>query len=64
VLIIADLSKCIGAGQCVTFAPRCFTQDENTGLVVVGNDVRDEDSRSSVEAAVLACPSGALRIEG
>ena len=33
--IIADLNRCIGAGQCVVNAPRFFTQDEDTGLVAV-----------------------------
>lgn len=60
--IVADLDKCIGAGQCVHNAPRFFTQDEDTGLVVAPDGSIPEAARDEVEIALYSCPTRALSL--
>jgi ferredoxin len=60
--IIGDLARCVGAGNCVLAAPRIFTQDAKTGLVLVLNEHPDESQRAAAEAAEAACPSRAVII--
>jgi ferredoxin len=61
--IVADLSKCIGAGQCVMLAENLFAQDEENGLVVVTKPQPNEAEKEDAERAVFACPTRALRLE-
>lgn len=60
--VIADLKVCIGAGQCVVNAPDFFTQDDDTGLVVVSIDDIPEDRQEEIEMAIYACPTRALSL--
>lgn len=62
--IVADLEKCIGAGQCVHNSPRFFTQDEDTGLVVVPGGEIPADALEEVETALYSCPTRALSLKG
>ncbi|MBT0774021.1 ferredoxin [Kineosporia sp. J2-2] len=65
--IRVDAERCIGAGQCVRWAPRYFDQDEETGIVKpVGRDREFEVDASDADpaGAVRACPSGAVRLIG
>ena len=59
----ADIDKCIGAGTCVRVAGTVFSQDEDSGLVVVLDDAPDDSQRKAVENAVRLCPTHALHIE-
>ena len=61
--IVADLEKCIGAGQCVLNSPRFFAQDDETGLVVVQPGDIPPEAREEVETALYACPTRALSLE-
>lgn len=58
--VIADLNKCIGAGQCVANAPDFFGQNDDTGLVIVLSDDIPEARREEIEMAIYACPTRAL----
>jgi ferredoxin len=70
--IAADREVCIGAGMCVLHAPGVFTQDDERGLVVVGDVDGGADAVSgaggvdgsdpAVRRAVEACPSGAITL--
>ena len=60
--ILVDEDRCIGAGQCVRWAPGQFDQDEETGLVRPVSSVID-GSLKGVDGAVKACPSGAIHFE-
>ena len=60
--IVADLNRCIGAGQCVLNAPRFFTQDEDTGLVIAAVDDIPPEAKDEVEMALYACPTRALSL--
>ncbi len=57
--ILVNEDRCIGAGQCVRWAPAQFDQDEQTGIVRL---LAQPDGRAApgVEGAVRACPSGAI----
>ncbi|GAA5187213.1 ferredoxin [Rugosimonospora acidiphila] len=61
--VVADTSRCVGAGQCVLTDPTTFDQDEQDGTVVL---LRDEPLDSEVSArvreAVDICPSQALSL--
>ena len=61
--IVADVSKCVGAGQCVMYAPDLFTQSEDTGLVAVLLPTPGPEQRELAERAVMACPSLAIWLE-
>jgi ferredoxin len=61
--VIADKSRCIGAGQCVMAAPEIFAQDEDDGLVVIKFDAIPEQQAADVELAVLSCPTRALSLD-
>jgi ferredoxin len=60
--IEADLTRCIGAGQCVLNASPVFSQDEDTGLVVVHPEMISNAEREAIENAVYACPTRALTL--
>ncbi|GLY32373.1 ferredoxin [Kineosporia sp. NBRC 101731] len=60
--VVVDENRCIGAGQCVRWAPGHFEQDEETGLVRPVTEVVDAGG-GGVDGAVKACPSGAIRFQ-
>lgn len=63
VRVVFDEERCIGAGQCVRWAPAYFDQDEETGLVQPRGQVIDAEF-AGVQGAVKACPSGAIQLSG
>lgn len=62
--ISVDNHVCVGSGQCVNAAPGLFTQDEDTGLVVVLQPDAPEAEREKAELAELSCPVRAVHISG
>jgi ferredoxin len=60
--IVADTSRCVGAGQCVLTEPSVFDQDEEDGTVVVLTEEPDSDQLDRARDAVRICPSGALSL--
>jgi ferredoxin len=65
VRVDAEESLCIGAGQCVRWAPEVFDQDPGRGVVVVLTALVPDGPaaatlRKAVAGAVRACPAGAL----
>lgn len=61
--IIADLSRCVGAGQCVLTEPALFDQDPEDGTVVVLDDRPPADLAGAARDAARVCPSQALSVE-
>ncbi|MDG4782326.1 ferredoxin [Micromonospora sp. WMMD961] len=57
--LVVDDTRCIGAGQCVRFAPHAFDQDQETGTVLLVSATTEMDT--GVADAVALCPSGAIR---
>jgi ferredoxin len=61
--IVADLDRCVGAGQCVLTDPDAFDQSTDDGTVVVLRDTPpDDDALKRARVAVDICPSQALAL--
>jgi ferredoxin len=61
--IVADLDRCVGAGQCVLTDPDTFDQSEEDGTVVVLQDtLADDEALKRAQVAVDICPSRALSL--
>ncbi len=60
--IIADTTRCVGAGQCVLTDPDVFDQDEAEGTVVVLVEHPADGQLDHARQAVRFCPSQALSI--
>jgi len=61
--IVADLDRCVGAGQCVLTDPDAFDQrDEDGTVVVLHNAPADEEALQRAREAVEICPSRALSL--
>jgi ferredoxin len=61
--IVADLTRCVGAGQCVLTEPRLFDQSEDDGTVIVLDDDPPPELHRAAHDAALVCPSQALTVE-
>jgi len=57
VTVTYDIKRCLHAAECVRRAPAAFDKDRRPWIMP------DADSVEAVVAAVLACPTGALRFE-
>lgn len=55
--------RCIGAGQCVSFAPGYFSQDDEEGLVVCLHETVAEPDEEEVKVAADACPTATIALE-
>ena len=60
--IVADLSLCVGAGQCVLTEPRLFDQSPDDGTVLVLDEHPPPELHEAARDAVLVCPSQALSL--
>lgn len=60
--IVADTSRCVGAGQCVLTDPTLFDQDEAEGTVVVLVAQPAGSQADHARQAVRYCPSQALSL--
>ena len=60
--IVADTTRCVGAGQCVLTEPRLFDQSPDDGTVVVLDDDPPPELHGAARDAALVCPSQALSI--
>ncbi|MEV6845973.1 ferredoxin [Actinoplanes sp. NPDC051411] len=59
--IVANLDRCVGAGQCVLTDPDAFDQSDEDGTVVVLQDApADDQALKRARVAVEICPSRAL----
>jgi ferredoxin len=60
--IVADTSRCVGAGQCVLTDPAVFDQSDDDGTVLLLTEHVDEAQLPAVREAVQICPSQALSL--
>jgi ferredoxin len=61
--IVADLGRCVGAGQCVLTDPEAFDQSDEDGTVVVLKETpADDEAVKRARVAVEICPSQALSL--
>lgn len=61
--LIADTSRCVGAGQCVRTNPTIFDQDDEDGTVRLLRDDVPDAAMAGVREAIDICPSGALSLD-
>lgn len=59
--IHVDYDLCVSTGACMQAAPEVF-EVRSDGYMYVLREEPDEAMRSAVEAAVAACPTGALSL--
>ena len=61
--ILADLDRCVGAGQCVLTDPEAFDQSDEDGTVVVLRATpAGDEALKRARVAVEICPSRALSL--
>ncbi|THA40915.1 ferredoxin [Streptomyces sp. A1547] len=61
--IIADVDKCIGAGQCIFTEPELFDQSEDDGTVVVLiSEPESELLTQKAREASYVCPGRAISL--
>ncbi|WP_037569979.1 ferredoxin [Phaeacidiphilus oryzae] len=60
--LIADTSRCVGAGQCVLTDPDLFDQDEEDGTVLVLDGEPAGERLEHAHEAVRLCPGQALSL--
>jgi ferredoxin len=60
--VVADTSRCVGAGQCVLTDPAMFDQDQDEGTVVVLVSQPESGQLDKARQAVRICPSQALSL--
>lgn len=61
--IVADHEICEGLGMCEAMAPDFFEVGDDDQVKVLNSEPA-ESERGEVEAATLACPVLALKLEG
>lgn len=62
VKVVLDRAKCTGIGICESLASGTFEIDDDGELVLLQEEVAPDDL-ADVEAAVLQCPTEALRLD-
>jgi ferredoxin len=62
--IEVDVHKCIGAGQCVTAAPKVFAQGEDDGMVILLQEKPGPSEQSAARSAIRLCPASAILARG
>jgi len=62
--IVADTTRCVGAGQCVLTDPTTFDQDSTHGTVMLLRDELPDEVLATVREAQFLCPSRALSLVG
>jgi len=60
--IVADTTRCVGAGQCVLTEPGLFDQSTDDGTVIVLDDSPPPELEQAARDAARVCPSQALSI--
>ena len=61
--VVIDEEKCVGAGQCVFYAPKVFDQRARDGVVVLLDAHPPAEEASNARQAAASCPALAIRIE-
>ena len=59
--VIADQTRCCGAGLCAQDLPQVFDQGDDAVVVVLDENPPDELA-DRLDDVAFACPSGAIRL--
>jgi len=62
VLVEVDTRRCASSGNCADVAPEVFTQDDETGVVVLLEAHPAPESTADVEQAESLCPARAIQL--
>jgi ferredoxin len=57
--IAIDRDRCMGSGNCVTYAPGTFDNDEEARAII---RVPSTDTLDEIRSAVESCPTGAIAL--
>ena len=60
--IVADTTRCVGAGQCVLTDPTTFDQDSTHGTVILLRDDLPDEVLATARQAQHLCPGRALSL--
>jgi len=60
--IVADPTRCVGAGQCVLTDPATFDQDSTHGTVILLRDDLPDEALATARQALHLCPGHALSL--
>lgn len=60
--IEVDVSKCVGAGQCVLTAPQVFTQRDEDCVVDLLDENPPAGFHDAVREAAVLCPADVIRL--
>jgi ferredoxin len=60
--IVADTTRCAGAGQCVLTDPTTFDQDSTHGTVILLRDHLPDEALTTARQAQDLCPTRALSL--
>ncbi|WP_189113408.1 ferredoxin [Pilimelia terevasa] len=60
--LVADVTRCVGAGQCVLTDAAMFDQDDADGTVVLRVDTVPAAAQAAAAEAVALCPGQALAL--
>jgi ferredoxin len=61
-IVSVDLSKCVGQGMCVLYAPDIFLLSDEDGRAQVRQGSVRKDQEDAVRQAARACPEQAISI--
>ena len=61
--VVVDRQRCVSSGNCADIAGAVFTQDDQTGVVVLLQDKPDPAQYESVRKAAQCCPSQAISVQ-
>ena len=61
--VSVDRSRCLGSGNCLTWASEVFDQSDDDFLVVVLDEAPPAELWEAVEDAARFCPGQAIRVE-
>jgi len=61
--VSVDRSRCLGSGNCLTWASVVFDQSVDDFLVVVLDETPPAERREAVEQAARFCPGQAIRVD-
>jgi len=60
--VCVDLTKCVGQGMCVLYAPMVFRLSDEDGRAQVQSSTVETDQEDAVRQAARACPEQAITI--
>ena len=61
--VVIEPDKCIAAGECVRVAAKVFSQDPDTGIVILLDENPSSELVEEVKRAARLCPAVAITIE-